>query len=645
MKISLIIILFFSSNLSVKPNSFIYSQLKPDSVQLGWVRNYISGYSPAFDFSYAIAVDPSSGNIYVAGSSYGSNQLPDVVTIKYNSSGDTVWVRRYNGPDNNWDDAQAMAVDAAGNVYVTGKTYSDSTFFNYVTIKYSAAGVQEWVAQYDGPSNNDDGATAIAVDGSGNVYVTGHSWQSGTSWDYATIKYNCSGQQLWVSRYNGPGNIADFATGLALDPSDNVYVTGTSDDLSVNFFPAYATVKYNSDGVEQWVARYNELWSYASAIAVDESGNAYVTGRSYALGTFYDYATVKYNTMGVQQWVTRYNGPGTSDDYALALALDASGNVYVTGEAFFEVNNGSDYATIKYNASGVEQWVGRYNGPGSSVDVGNAITLDADGNVYVAGESRGVSGDDDFATVKYSQTGDEQWVVRFNGSGDTFDLAAAIALDASRNIYVTGRSTEVGSSIITTIKYEQIIIPVELTYFTAYCNIGAVELNWSTATELNNRGFEIERSTNKNNWRLIGFREGRGTTTEPQNYSFVDDLFGESSLRLYYRLKQIDYDGTFEYSPIVEVDVMVPIEYSLEQNFPNPFNPSTTIEYRIPSDGFVSLTIYNTIGQEVSMLVNENQSAGNYSITFSADKLPSGLYFYSLRSGDFSETRKMLLLK
>ncbi|MCI0448775.1 MAG: SBBP repeat-containing protein [Chlorobi bacterium] len=430
-----------------------------DSVQTGWVRQYISGYTPPFDFAYAIDLD-ASGNIYVTGSSYGSDQQPDFVTIKYNSSGDTLWVRRYNGPGNNWDIARAITIDAAGNVYVAGETYSESTDFNYATIKYDAGGNQVWVVQYNGTSNNDDGALALTVDGSGNVYVTGHSWQAGTSWDYATIKYNSAGVQQWVARYNGPGNIADFAVALGIDPSGNVYVTGTSDDLSVNFFPAYATVKYNSSGVQQWVARYNVLWSYASAIAVDNSGNAYVTGRSYALGTYYDYATVKYNTSGAQQWVSRYNGPGNSDDYATSIAIDGSGNAYVTGEAFFVPNEGSDYATLKYNSSGVQQWVARYNGPASSVDVANDIVVDGAGNVYVTGESRGLVTEDDYATIKYNSSGVEQCIARYNGQGNTFDLASALAVDALGNIYVTGRSTQTGGSIITTIKY--VLVPVSV---------------------------------------------------------------------------------------------------------------------------------------------------------------------------------------
>src|SRR5688500_1717349 len=121
-----------------------------NSPQLSWVRQYISGYNPAFDFAYAIAID-GSGNIIVTGSSWGFNHLPDISTIKYTNSGDTIWVRRWNGPGDNWDIARALAVDAAGNIYITGETYSNSTFFDFVTIKYDAAGNKLWEAIYDGP--------------------------------------------------------------------------------------------------------------------------------------------------------------------------------------------------------------------------------------------------------------------------------------------------------------------------------------------------------------------------------------------------------------------------------------------------------------------------------------------------------------
>ena len=193
------------------------------------------------------------------------------------------------------------------------------------------------------------------------------------------------------------------------------------------------------------------------------------------------------------------------------------------------------------------------------------------------------------------------------------------------------------------------IVPVELTSFTAEAGNGSVILNWSTATELNNLGFEIERTKGNNNfnWVRIGFVEGNGTSTETNNYVFKDDnpFTGTS----YYRLKQIDYDGTFRVYDKVQVDFHGVTDYALEQNYPNPFNPSTTIKYSIPVAGKVTLTLYNLLGSEVSVLVNEQQEAGNHSVQFSTEdlgaNLGSGIYFYTLKSGSFTHTRKMILLR
>ena len=211
---------------------------------------------------------------------------------------DTAWVRRYNGPGNSYDGATDLAVDGSGNVYVTGRSVGGGTSYDYSTIKYYFNGDTAWVRIYNGPGNGGDYAQAIAVDGSGNVYVTGWSAQNSSSpynYDYTTIKYHSNGDTAWVRRYNGPGNSDDVAYAMALDGSGNVYVTGGSVGSETSC--DYATTKYYPNGDTAWVRRYNRPGNggdEASAIAVDDSGNVYVTGGSYGSGTDYDWATIKY---------------------------------------------------------------------------------------------------------------------------------------------------------------------------------------------------------------------------------------------------------------------------------------------------------------------------------------------------------------
>jgi hypothetical protein len=522
---------------------------------------------------------------------------------------------------------------------VTGETYSNSSFFDFVTIKYDAAGNQLWEAIYDGPLNSDDASRDIAVDGSGNVYVIGYTnWDVQNRSDFATIKYNSSGQQQWIRTYNGPGSQADFGVGIAVDPSGNVYVTGTEDDLSVTHYPAYATIKYNSAGVLQWVNRYNVLWSYAADIVVDGSGNSYVIGHSYALGSTYDYATIKYNSAGAQQWVRRYNGPGSSDDYAKAIKVDASGNVYVTGEAFFTSNNGTDYATIKYSPSGVQQWVAQYNGPGNAVDVGTAIALDASGNIYVTGESRGVNGDDDFATVKYNPAGVEQWAVRHTSPGnEVYDLASGITVDEAGCVYVTGRSNQVGSSLITTIKYMQgVILPVNLVELRAEYKNGITTLKWKTLTETNTDHFEIQRGFSGSDFNEIGNVMAAGNSS----YIF-EDRSPQPGIN-FYRLKIIDADGKSEYSKIVSIrtgDAQRSITV-----YPNPVTDKTIIlQLNNLHRGIFKIELYNSIGQAVYKN-NIVYSGGSLTETIKLpESIAEGLYHLHVYSGEVRFDQKLIM--
>ncbi len=187
------------------------------------------------------------------------------------------------------------------------------------------------------------------------------------------------------------------------------------------------------------------------------------------------------------------------------------------------------------------------------------------------------------------------------------------------------------------------IVPVELTSFSASSSGEDVELKWTTATETNNQGFQIEKMNASGSFEPAGYVAGFGTTTEPKAYSFVDSKLESGNYT--YRLKQIDFDGTFSYSEEVNVEVEQPLEYSLDQNYPNPFNPSTTIKYSIPEDGFVKLGVYNMLGEEVAAIVNATQKAGRYEVNFNASQLSSGVYVYRIEAANFTSAKKLMLMK
>jgi len=440
-----------------------------------WVARY-NGPVSSYDSTNtnALAID-NLGNVYVTGHSdaFGGGANYDYATIKYSPDGNQLWVARYNGPGHGYDWPYALALDNSGNVYVTGESVGSGTNYDYATIKYSSDGNQLWVRRYNGLSNSSDIAYALAVDNSGNVYVTG-----GSDSNYVTVKYNTDGNQLWVKSYNGPANSSDYANALAVDNSGNVYVTGWSTGSGTGY--DYATIKYDTNGNQLWAQRYNgdaNKDDLTYAISVDNSGNVYVTGGSEVTGTDYDYITVKYKPDGNKSWVARYAGPGNSYDFPQDMAVDNSGNVYVTGYSGGS-GTSSDYATIKYNPDGNQLWVARYNNPGVyNSDFAYALTIDNAGNVYVTGESSASdSYHPDCVTIKYSPDGNQLWIERYNGPGDSNDTAHSIAVDNSGNVYISGDTwSESTREDYVTIKYTQ------QHYYVIYVDANATGANNGTS--------------------------------------------------------------------------------------------------------------------------------------------------------------------
>ncbi len=238
---------------------------------------------------------------------------------------------------------------------------------------------------------------------------------------------------------------------------------------------------------------------------------------------------------------------------------------------------------------------------------------------------------------------------RYNGTGtppytEVSDANLKLVTGDSRSVpFTPGGSFFSSRALCGEVDYN-VIVPVELTSFAATSVGNAVQLEWSTASETNNYGFEVERTIQGNSeWSKIGFILGSGTTTETQYYNYTDQSV--ASGKYTYRLKQVDLDGTFRYYDGVDVEVIAVKEFTLNQNYPNPFNPSTRITFTIPNSGHTTLKVYNVLGNEVASILDKELAQGNYDINFNAANLTSGIYYYTLRTGNLVETKKMMLLK
>lgn len=526
------------------------------SIGQEWAARY-NGPGNSLDWSYAIAMDPL-GNVIVTGYSTGSGTGKDYRTIKYNTAGTILWEAVFNGPINGGDYSNALTIDNNGNIYVTGRVDYGTTGSDIVTIKYDVNGTQQWMARYNGAANGLDEGKTIHLTDDGSVIVGGKTTLTGSGLDFVTIKYNPDGTEAWSRTYNGLGNNEDYVTSIDIDNSGNVYSAGNS--IGAGSGQDIILIKYSSSGVQQWLKSYNGAGNGGDAVVglkVDGAGNIIAGGYTdMGAGQRLNFLTLKYDPSGNVIWEKQYNGSSNSTDLATAMTVDASNNIYLTGltTQLFGTRLDSNYGTIKYDPSGNLQWFAYYDGPNNSVDVSRSIFVDINMNVYISGSSKGV-GSDDYATIKYSPAGVQQWVMAYNGPGNSNDYSSSIVSDNAGNAYVTGRSYGSGS----------------------------------------------------------------------------------------------DYDyATIKYGNMVGVEPVnneIPDEFSLSQNYPNPFNPSTTIKFSLPLQQNVTLKVFDALGRELSSIALGSIGAGTYKYNLNASSFTSGIYFYRIVTEQFADTRKMVLVK
>lgn len=498
--------------------------------------------------------------------------------------------------------ANDMVTDNSGNVYVTGVTYAGSTN-DFCTIKYNSSGVQQWSVTYNGTDNLGDQASSIALDNQGNIYVTGTAnidynnivWTG----DYCTIKYNSAGQQQWVKIYSGNTTGRDIPFKIAVDASGNVVVTGQSyidsqrnDDV--------VTIKYAPDGTQMWLVSHDGTGTTPEQdsgrdMVIDALGNVYIFGHSTRLVTWYDLFLIKYNSSGVVQFTRDYAGPiNNTTEYGVALNLDNSGNIYCIGE----LSDGT-LAVLKYNSSGVQQWVYIYTS--NFFDKAKDIITDDAGNVYFCG-SAGATG----FVAKLNSAGVLQWNKIITGTGGN-EVVNKLVLDGAGDVYITGK----------------VAAGTYFDFLTEKVN-PAGETQW--------------RATHNGSGNQNDF--GNAISVNALGHVFVA---GGSNVSGFNNFCTIKYaPGTIGINPVSNE---IPGVFSLSQNYPNPFNPVTNIKFSVPAASFVNLVVFDILGREVETLVNKDLNAGTFNVDFNASKLTSGVYFYRITAGDFSETKKMILVK
>lgn len=396
-------------------------------------------------------------NVYVAGATLNGLGNYDMLLTKYSPAGAIIWVKQYAGAGNGNDAAVNFILDASFNVYVVGTVYTSATNNNdMLVIKYNSAGVQQWLKTYNGAASMADVGADIVI-GNNNVFITGGVQTINGFTDYATIKYSSTGVFQWAKTYDylgmydgaqkitfttGGNGTVTVAGGVQQSPNTWRFGVVSYDGLNGNQLNATISGG-NASGIDQ-----------VNDITKDAVGNIYVTGSIVNTGTGRDMYTIKINQADLSTaWIANYNSTGSLEDISNGIAVDASNNVYVTGYSQ-SAAQGKNYTTIKYNSSGVQQWLQTYNGAANSDDEASAILFD-NNFVYVTGTSK-INGNKDYFTICYTNAGVKTWEIGYNGTNNKDDIASSMAIDNAKSIIVAGQSNmDPTSRTYTTVKYLQ----------------------------------------------------------------------------------------------------------------------------------------------------------------------------------------------
>ena len=762
-----------------------------------WSANYSSAGT---DEDYGIKID-ASGNIYQVGELNANSSSADLILVKYNQSGAVLWSKTFNGTGNAQEDYPNLLIDQNGNPIIVCNSKNPGNIYSICAIKFNpVSGDTTWVRRWNGPGGAWAEYRRSVVDQSGNIYAGGLTAPtSGIDADGILVKWDNNGNLQWAHRH-GPGNVTDWVDEFIVDASGNVIMCGNE---GVNYQHGFFVKKVNSGGTAQWSLRWDPtgIFDMAALLRMDQNGNYYsfgnvgntgsgtsgygflkcntngsllwsvqippsaepsrnwfnpyfdnagniiLIGADSAAATGFDYNIRKYSPSGSLMWNIRYNGPANGKDEAYQCVIDAADNIYVLGNSVGS-GSGSDITIIKYNSSGAQQWIQRYNGTANGNDSYGTISMDIYNNLIVTGRANNNGTGDDVVVLKYDLSGNLLWSQTYNGLANGYDAAWYQAMDNGYNLFVSGYLTNPGTGQdIGLLKYIQ-APPVAPVLSASAISQSKINLSW-TDSNPNENGFRVERSTNGGvNWvfrdsvtnlsytdsllttnttyhyriyakNLAGLspvsntvnattfpnppvavpilvsppNNSNGQSTTPlldwdtvsaaTNYKIqvsVDSLFTSpafdtsgvvlsqvivpagrlnNNTTYFWRVRGRNNGGegpwsliwrfTTSLTSITQTSTEIPDVFKLYNNYPNPFNPVTKIKFDIPAVSGnsvpVKIAVYNLLGEEVTVLTDKQIQPGSYEVNFDASMHSTGVYFYRIQAGEFTDVKKMILIK
>ncbi len=510
---------------------------------------------------------------------------------------------------------------------------------------------QQWVARYNGADSLDD--IANAIDLQGNVYVTGTTDSNSTDYNMLTLKYNAAGTQLWAKTYTSTGGYNDIARAITVDADSNVYIAGEAYPGSA---PMITTLSYAADGTLRWF--FNETAvtnTTAKCIALDHAGNVIVGGTALATDGTTRYAVMKFSNTGTSLWVKTYGYLAIPTDVLTAIAVDTANNIYATG--YMNNSSNNDFATVKFNSSGVQQWVETYNNSGYN-DTAYSNTIDNNGNIIVAGFSQTTGGNDVISVISYKATGTPNWTKTY--SGDAHDYAYKVLCDNANNVYVCGYEGNSSSSGLLLLKYSssgnllwhKTSLSDSLFVFKSAAIDNAANLYLTGTTKLTTSGYtyittqKLDSSGNIQ-WTIsYNGPSGHNRNNIPGQIMVSENgnvyVCGASdSTGTGYDFSTIKYSQCLSTAPLLKIrttntNASANTLDTLNENsfikvIPNPNNGNMHVVYKNPGNTTGTFNVYNIMGKQV---LSYPLNIGTNTLIISRTDLDPGIYFYRAIAGN-----------